>query len=209
MDAGAAAAYSGRHALWSDASIDHRRRIMSIVKTTAAVAVAAAALGGGSLALAAGTSKGGKINVFVTQKNPNGAKSQVVITGAIGDYGKGLSTNKNGKVNPNGNYEHIDLAQGSFVVNATGFNKALQHAKPQINRQNCSFLFTGAGPGTLGQGTGAYAGIAGKVTITATFAQIAPRYSSGPHKGMCNESQNAKPLSSYESITGVGHVSLP
>ena len=58
-------------------------------------------------------------------------------------------------------------------------NKKLNNAKPTINKSNCSFSFTGTGPTTLGDGTGAYAGITGNIAITVTFAAIAPKTASG------------------------------
>jgi len=182
---------------------------MGIVKTTAAVAVTAAALGGGSLALAASSPKGGKVQVFVSGQSPNGGKAKILVTGAIGDYGKTISTDKNGKVDPNGNYQLVKLTKGTFVVNATAFDKKLsQNHGGQLNRSTCSIVFGGSGPGTVGQGTGAYAGVSGKVTITATFAGIQPRYTSGPHKGQCNLSPKAHTHGQYEAITAAGHVSF-
>jgi hypothetical protein len=78
----------------------------------------------------------------------------------------------------------------------------------QINRSTCSSLFTGSGPGTLENGTGLYQGIAGKVTITATFADILPRIKSGARKGQCSFDQKIPPLASYQSITATGTVTF-
>jgi hypothetical protein len=50
---------------------------------------------------------------------------------------------------------------------------------------------------------GAFAGVTGKVTITVTFAGIAPRTAKG-----CNLGQNAKLAGQYQSITGSGSVSF-
>jgi hypothetical protein len=180
---------------------------MKAWKAVLCVAVLGCVLAGGSAAMAAGGSPSpGKIKVFVTQVNAT--KSKLLITGAIGDYGIGVSTDKNGKVDPNGAFQKITLKQGGFVVDATGLNQGLAHASPQINKATCSTVFSGSGPGILEKGTGLYQGIGGKVTITVTFAGIAPRFTSGAKKGQCNFAQNVQPLGSYQSITATGKVTF-
>ena len=172
---------------------------MRVGKLAAVVGVTACALGAGSVALAASTPQGGKIRVFVT--NTSSTKGKIVITGAIGDYGTTVSQDANGKVNPNGDFEKVTLKQGGFIVNATALNKKIGATKPTVNKSNCSFALSGSGPVTIGNGTGAYAGISGKATITFTFAAIAPKNASG-----CLFKQN--PATSYQSIAGSGSVSF-
>jgi hypothetical protein len=175
---------------------------MRVGKLAAVVGVTACALGAGSVALAASsTPQGGNIRVFVT--STSGPKSKILITGAIGDYGTGVSQDANGKVDGNGGFEKVTLKQGSFIVNATALNKKLNSAKPTINRTNCSLAFTGTGSATVGNGTGAYAGITGKITLTVTFAGIAPKTAKG-----CNFNANPPAGASYQSITGTGSVSF-
>jgi hypothetical protein len=177
------------------------------------VAIGAAATMGMSLmipaavAIGATSPAGGKINVFVTS-SPNGPKGTIVITGAIGDYGKTLSVNKNGKTDSKGGYQKITLQQGSFLVDATKLNAKLNHLQPTVNTATCSVSATGTGPVTLSDGAGLYAGISGTLKITVTFAFIGPRLTSGPHKGQCNRSNNAPALAQYQSITGSGTVSF-
>jgi hypothetical protein len=173
---------------------------MRVGKLAAVVGVTACALGVGSAAVAASTQQGGKVRVFLTATSPT--KANIVITGAIGDYGTALSVDANGKADPNGNFEKITLKQGGFLVDGTAFNKKLQHAKPTFNKANCSFVFSGTGSTTVSEGTGAYAGISGKVTITLTFAGIAPKTPKG-----CNFNSN-KVGGAYQSITGTGSVSF-
>jgi hypothetical protein len=57
----------------------------------------------GSVALAAGATASGPVQVFV--KNGSGPRGTILVTGAIGDYGKTLSVDKNGKVD-------VDAAPG-------------------------------------------------------------------------------------------------
>jgi hypothetical protein len=176
---------------------------MRVGKLAAVVGVTACALGAGSVALAAATPaatpQGGKIRVFVT--NTSDTNGKILITGAIGDYGTTVSEDANGKPDPNGNFEKVTLKQGGFIVNGTALNKKLDHAKPTTNKANCSFSFTGTGPTTIGDGTGAYAGIFGKVAITVTFAQISAKTAKG-----CSMKGNG--LAGYQSITGTGSVSF-
>jgi hypothetical protein len=165
----------------------------------------ALSIGAGATALAAGGS-GGAIQVFVT--NTSSTKAKILITGAIGDYGTTLTVDKNGKVDPNGDYQKVTLKKGGFWINAVALNKKLSNAQPVANKTTCSVVFSGSAPTTPFDGTGAYQGIGGSVKITVTFAAIVPRITSGSHKGQCNPAQNAAPLSSYQSIGGAGDVTL-
>jgi hypothetical protein len=173
---------------------------MRVGKFAAVLGVTACAVGAGSAAVAAATPQGGKIRVFITETSATNSK--IVITGAIGDFGTAVSVDANGKVDANGAFEKITLKQGGFLVDGTGLNKALNHAKPTFNKTNCSFVFSGTGPTTLSDGTGAYAGITGKIAITLTFAGIAPKTAKG-----CNFKSN-KVNGGYQSITGTGNVSF-
>jgi hypothetical protein len=161
-----------------------------------------------TVAFGASAPAGGNVNVFVTPLSANGPKANIVVTGAIGDYGTALSVDKNGKTDTNGNYEKVTLQQGSFLVNATKANAKFNHPKATVNTATCSVSATATGPVTLSSGTGLYAGISGTLQITVRFAFIGPRLSSGPHKGQCNESNNAPSLAQYQSITGSGRVSF-
>jgi hypothetical protein len=173
---------------------------MRVGKLAAVVGVTACALGAGSAAVAAATPQGGKIRVFLTATSATNGK--ILITGAIGDYGTTVSEDANGKPNPNGNFEKVTLKQGGFLVDGTALNKKLNHVKPTINTTNCSFVFSGTAPTTISDGTGAYAGITGKVAITLTFAAITPKTAKG-----CNFKSN-KVNGGYQSITGTGTVSF-
>ena len=146
--------------------------------------------------------------VYVQATGSNGPAGTIIITGAIGDYGKTLSIDKDGKTDSNGNYVRITLQKGTFEVNSTILNAKTNHAQPMVNRATCSFHFAGTGPVTLFNGTGLYKGIKGKVLITISFGGVGSLYKSGPHKGQCNMSNNAPALAQYGSITGPGTVSF-
>jgi hypothetical protein len=174
---------------------------MKVLKIAVAVGALAGAAIVGPAALAAGTPAGGPLKVFVT--NTSSTKGKILVTGAIGDCGTTLSVDKNGKADPNGAFEKVSLKQGGFWVDATGLNKKLNSAQPQINTANCSVVGGATAPVKLFNGTGAYAGIGGTVKITVTFAAILPR-----KNGKCNFANSAQPVSQYQSITGSGSASF-
>ena len=74
--------------------------------------------------------------MYVTPSN--GAKSKIVITGAIGDYGTATSVDQNGKVDQNGNFVVITLKKGTFKVDSTALNQAANNVQPTVNTTTCS-----------------------------------------------------------------------
>ena len=168
------------------------------------VAILGSLLLGGAAAVGAAAPAGGSIRIFATPSN--GPTGTILIVGAIGDSGKTLTIDKNGAVNPNGNYVKITLKKGTFEVNSTALNAVANNLQPTVNAATCSGYISASAPVTLFGGTGLYTGIAGTVKITETFAFILPRYTSGSKKGQCNESNNAQPIAQYSSIIGAGTV---
>jgi hypothetical protein len=177
---------------------------MGVKKAVLGAAMVAALLAAGAAFAATphATPAGGAIRVFATPGKGNTGK--IVITGAIGDFGTTINTNKAGKPNPNGNYVKIKLHQGTFMVNSVALNKKLNHLNPSFNAATCSAAAVGTGSVTLFDGTGLYAGISGKVKIAVAFAFVGPRLADGK----CNPSMKAKPLAQYQSIQGTGKVSF-
>ena len=181
---------------------------MRIAGAIAGTMILAAVVSGGS-AFASRTANmpaGGAVYLHATGNN--GPAGTIIITGAIGDYGKTLSVDKNGKTDNNGNFVKITLHQGTFEVNSTALNAKTNHAQPVFNKTTCSFHLSGTGPVTFFNGTGLYEGIKGKALITVSFGAVGARYKSGSHKGQCNLNQNTPPLVQYASITGPGTVSF-
>jgi hypothetical protein len=188
---------------------------MNIRPTSKLVAAAAAGtlLLGSAAAVAATTaspaSHHATIEVWVSPPKGNSPVQKILLTGGIGDYGKATSTTKSGTPNPNGAYVHIVLQHGTFRVNAVAFNQKANSTKPTFNKSTCTFWATLTGPVTLYDGTGAYAGIGGKIHISTSFAALLPRHHSGPHKGQCNVSNSATPVNAFNAaITGGGTISL-
>ncbi len=181
---------------------------MRIAGAIAGIMIIAAVVSGGS-AFASRTANmpaGGAVYIHATGNN--GPAGTIIITGAIGDYGKTLSIDKNGKTDNNGNFVKITLHKGTFEVNSTALNERTNHAQPIFNRATCSFRFSGSGPVTLFNGTGLYKGIKGKVLITVSYGAVGSLDKSGAHKGQCNMSNSAPPLAAYASITGPGTVTF-
>jgi hypothetical protein len=173
------------------------------VRTIVIAAGAIACLAGGSVS-SASTPSAGQVRMFLTYQTPTTDK--ILITGAIGDYGRAISEDANGKVDPNGNFEKITLKQGGFIIDATALTRAIekQFSQEEVNPDNCSLALTGSGPGTVEMGTGAYAGISGKLKISLTVAGIAPKTKTGK----CNLSSTARFYGSYQGVTATGSVSF-
>jgi hypothetical protein len=170
------------------------------ISTLATAVGASACLLGVGPALAASTPKGGTIRVFVT--NTSETMSNILITGAIGDYGTSVSQDANGNVDPNGNFTKVTLKHGGFMIDAAALNKTLHRSRPTVNTTNCSVVLNGSASTTVYDGTGAYTGISGKVAITLTFAGLAPKTVKG-----CNLA-NGPTHGIYSSVTGTGRVSF-
>ncbi len=181
---------------------------MRFLGATTTIVILAVVLGGGSALGSARATMPAGGPVYIHATGGNGPAGSIVITGAIGDYGKTLSIDRNGKTDSNGNYVRITLQHGTFEVDSTTLNAKTNHARPSVDRATCSFRFTGTGPVTLFNGTGLYKGIKGKVMITISFGGIGPFYKSGPHKGQCNMSDSAPLLAQYGSISGPGTVAF-
>jgi len=183
--------------------------LLGAVTIAAATASAAAVPGTGfasaaradrAVTAATGSPTGGPIQLFASGISQ--LKSRTTVTGAIGDYGFAITQDKNGKPDPDGDYEKVVLTHGSFIVDQTALDKALHaHASVHLNHRSCSFVFSGTGPASIGSGTGAYRGITGRVSITVNIADIAPRKGAS-----CN--LNAPGKGMYGTATGRGTVSF-
>jgi hypothetical protein len=189
-----------------------QKMLMMLRTGVAAAAAAGTVLVTGAVAAptlaGASASTGGKISLWANA-NLTGATSKVVVVGAIADYGVGTSTDKNGKVDPNGAYERIVLKKGSFEADASVLDQNANSAPPALdNPSTCSFAFSATGPITLSDGKGAYAGISGTVTVTEQFVGIGPRYKTGKSKGACNQSDTARPIAGAGAVSGTGTVAF-
>lgn len=177
--------------------------------TGVGVVVIIAGLVPGSLAAAASTPTGGAVRVWVKPSSTTTSvkhPGRVLLTGAIGDYGKSVSSNATGTPTKKGAYKLLRLQKGTILVNGTTLNAALKSAftKPTMNSTNCSVAISATAPVQMVKGTGAYVGISGSVTITASFGALVPKNKSGS----CTLKTATKPLAQYTSIFGSGTVSF-
>ena len=174
---------------------------MRVRKRVLAAGAIPCLLASGAVALAASTPTAGPVGMFFTYQTPT--KDKILITGAIADYGTAISEDKNGKVDPNGNFEKVTLKHGGFTIDASALTSAIQKqfSKEKIN-SNCSFAFAGSGPSTIESGTGAYAGVSGKLKISLTVAGIAPKTKKG-----CNLNSPST-YGAYQGATATGSVSF-
>lgn len=176
---------------------------MRVAKRALGVALLGSLLFGGTSAVGAAPA-GGAIQVYVTPNNTGGGP--IVITGAIGDFGKTQAINKNGTPNSNGNFVKITLKKGTFEVDSTALNTLANKMQPTVNPITCSGSLSATAPVTLFNGTGLYKGISGTVKITEKFAFVLPTFAGGSKKGQCDERNSAQPIAQYSSITGTGTV---
>lgn len=182
---------------------------MRIAKTALGAAILGSLLLGGASAFGATTPSGGTVNFWSTP-NINGPGGTILLTGAIGDYGKTISVNAAGKVDSKGNYSEAILKKGTILVNVTQANAAVNAAFSHVveNAATCSASTTVTASLPIMSGTKAYAGITGTLTDTISFAAYGPYYTHGSNKGQCNESNNATPTDQWASDTGAGTVSF-
>jgi hypothetical protein len=163
------------------------------------VVVASILLAAGVSAASASTPTGGSVKFWATPTT-SGANN-LVITGAIGDFGNSLNIDQNGNTNTKGSYAQITLQKGTFRINQTAFSRAADKASFPIDKATCSSEGSITAPAPVSSGTGLYKSISGKVRITLTLVWIVSRSSSGKCDG-------TKVLFHSEYLTGTGTVSL-
>jgi hypothetical protein len=156
---------------------------------------------GGVSALGASPS-GGAVQVWGTPANGGGGP--VVLTGAIGDFGKSANANSSGTPSKNGTYKLLNLKKGTILLNTTQLGKDVNNNNTpptSSNSTTCSATFVITDPVPIAGGSKAYAGISGTLNITISFAIVGPM-----KNGKCN--MNANPIAMYGSISGSGTVSF-
>lgn len=179
------------------------RRLLAIAALGGALGTTGAATAAVSTAVA--SQRHGAVHVWVTPGR--GAVDQIMLTGVIGDHGTATSMNKNGTVNKNGKYVKVVLSRGGFEVNAVALNHQLAKLAPKMDSATCSVWASGSGNVTLGDGTGAYAGISGTVKMSTNFAAVFPRFTSGAKKGRCD--LKGAPTASFQgALIGSGQITL-
>ena len=178
--------------------------MLRVVKAGLALPVLLGGLFLGAASALGASPSGGTIQVWVTPTGNGNGGGKVLITGVVGDYGKGQKVNSAGQPSKGGSYTKLLLKKGTILVNTTQFNTAQNNANPPINNSNCSVTFTTTAPIPVVSGTGAYVGITGSINMTGQFGAVLPKTKSGS----CNTSNNSNSLDQYISVVGSGTVSF-
>ena len=138
--------------------------------------------------------------------NSDGPGSAVIVTGAIGDYGHGLSVYPDGKVDPDHTGElELRLTHGTFRLQAATLFRAILRAFGhwRASPRTCSGSITvsATAPVAGGSGTGSYRGITGSFDTSATIDEV-----DQPGPGCQNAT--AAFLAQVIIIAGTGRVTL-
>jgi hypothetical protein len=109
--------------------------------------------------------------------NSDGPGFQVIVTGAVGDWGQAVSVYPDGAVDPDHTSElSLKLTRGSFRLSISrldaGIVSAYHHWPSNPGTCSGSIAVTAATPIVAGSGTGSYRGISGAFTVTATIDEI-------------------------------------
>ena len=169
---------------------------------TAGCATAATSASAAATAPAAKTIKGAT-HIMVYSINSDGPHFQAIVTGAVGDYGPGLTVHPNGTVDPEHTSQlELKLAHGSFRLWIAAADKAVVRAYQHFpaNPATCSGGITVSAPAPVvaGSGTGRYRGITGGFTLTVKIDEV-------DVKPVCNGT--SKFLSQLILLDGTGTVS--
>jgi hypothetical protein len=119
------------------------------------------------------------------------------------------AVNARGSINLGGNSSVGQILTNKGILTVEHGNP---NPPPQLNYRTCRETDTvSTSYKVLGrQSTGVFWGAHGYGHAVVVFSAIAPRYTSGPHKGQCNFSQNAQPepYGAYISFRAQGPLYL-
>ena len=158
---------------------------MRIERLTPAFAIALIVTGCASPATSAtatasiteATVTSGNTHITLYSVNSDGPRFQAIVTGAVGDHGQAVSVYPDGRVDPEHDHDlSLRLTRGSFLVDEASLDKRIVTAFGHWpgNPATCSghVSVTAPVPVVPGSGTGAYRGISGGFTLTATVDEI-------------------------------------
>jgi hypothetical protein len=119
----------------------------------------------------------GRASIMLYSINSDGPGFRAIIAGAVGDYGPAVTVDPDGKVDAkHGSEMKLNLTRGSFRLSIAGSDKKFVAAASHepIYPATCSDLLsvTAAVPIVAGSGTGAYRGISGSFSVTATLHEV-------------------------------------
>ena len=187
------------------------------IASLAAAGLAAAAIAGAGCASAATSASAaaapapdpatktinGAAHIMAYSINSDGPHFQAIVTGAVGDYGPGVTVHPDGTVDPQHTSQlELKLAHGSFRLSIAAADKAVVRAYQHFpsNPATCSGGITVSAPAPVvaGSGIGRYRGITGEFTLTVKIDEV-------DVKPVCNGT--SKFLSQLILMDGTGAVS--
>ena len=140
--------------------------------------------------------------------NNDGPSQAVIVTGAIGDYGEAVSVHPDGTVDPEHDSQlSLRLSHGTLRLDTASLDKAfiaaIVHDFP-TDAATCSGSVEVTQQVSIvpGSGTGAYKGVGGSFTLTATLDEVDKAAAAQPCDG------SAAFLSQAIVITGRGSVTF-
>jgi hypothetical protein len=138
----------------------------------ATAACASAASSGAATARTSGSS-----HIIIYSINSDGPDFKAIVTGAIGDYGPGVTVHPDGSVDPEHTSElELNLSHGSFRLSIATIDKDVIKAYSHwpSNKATCSghIQFTASAPVVLNSGSGLYRGITGSYALTVQIDEV-------------------------------------
>jgi hypothetical protein len=120
---------------------------------------------------------GARANIVAYSINSDGPRFQAIVTGAVADHGPAVTVDANGTAGRgHGTELELNLTRGSFRLSIarldTKFTQAASHEPTYPRTCSTHLRVTAAAPIVPGSGTGAYRGIGGSFTITATANEV-------------------------------------
>lgn len=154
-----------------------RRLAPALAMVVATTGCASAATSTAAVASTTAAANRTSAHITLYSVNSDGPRFQAIVTGAVGDHGQAVSVYPDGRVDPEHDSDlSLRLGRGSFLLSAAVLDKAVINAFHHWsgNPATCSghTSVTAAVPVVPGSGTGAYRGMTGGFTLTATVDEI-------------------------------------
>ena len=154
-----------------------RRLAPALAMVVATTGCASAATSTAAVASTTAAANRTSAHITLYSVNSDGPRFQAIVTGAVGDHGQAVSVYPDGRVDPEHDSDlSLRLTRGSFLLNGAALDKrvvaALRHWRGNPATCSGSATVTAAVPVVAGSGTGAYRGVTGTFTLTATVDEI-------------------------------------
>ena len=162
-----------------------KKKLLTLITAAAAVGVRAILACSAAAATAATTaadasakpapSTAAHLTAYTTDDGPT---EQVILAGAVADYGQAVSVNPDGSVNPEHDSQlELQLQHGAFRLDIAAIDKAFVNAMGHefpSDPATCSgtVTVTQRVPVVKGSGIGAYKGASGDFTLTITLDEV-------------------------------------